>query len=304
MTVKKVAALTITALLAGSLSFGTAFAFSDVEEGQQEAISALQQRGVVSGIDQDHFAPKGKVSFAQGIQMIVKGLDLNLDSLRFFKQPLASDIYANISNDAWYADAFVIAHYNGLDIPADVNPNETITRERFGHLLVTALETKGDFPLIKMYIQIKDEQQITPEYQGSLQRLLLYKITELDQSGNLNPKGEMTRGEAAVWVYKASRFAAEHAQPSAPVSEEIKVTVEKVNDDVNKVTLSRGEKPNAGYGIDITGIRFGEDGQAVITYRLRDPQPDMMYAQVITEAKAVTYISSSYQPVAEPAGQN
>ena len=108
--------------------------------------------------------------------MIVKGMNLNIDTLRFIKQPLASDTYTNIPNDAWYAEAFIIAHYNGMDIPKDVNPNATITREQFGEMLVRALEKKGNFPLVKMFIQIKDEAQITPEYQGTLQRLLLYKI--------------------------------------------------------------------------------------------------------------------------------
>lgn len=70
---------------------------------------------------------------------------------------------------------------------------------------------------------------------------------------------------------------------------------------VNKVTLSRGDKPNSGYGIEINAIKFNEDGLAVITYTMLEPKPDLMYAQVITEAKTVTYISSKYKVVAEPA---
>lgn len=297
---KKIAALTLTTLLCSSLTFGSAFAFSDLDEGQAESIMALKDRGVVSGIDQEHFVPKGKISYAQSVQMIVKGLDLNLDLMRFKKQPEATDMYSNISNDAWYADAFIIAHYHGLQIPKDVNPNATITREQFGDLLVRALEKKGNFPLIKMFIMIKDEDQITVDYQGTLQRLLLYKITTLDKDGKFNPKSELTRGEAASWLYNAIRVMEANTQKPAP-TEEIAVKVEKVNDDVNKVTLSRGDKPNPGYGIEVNTIHFNDDGQAVITYTLLDPKPDMMYAQVITEAKTVTYISSKYKVTAEPA---
>ncbi|OCT13638.1 hypothetical protein A8709_18790 [Paenibacillus pectinilyticus] len=82
---------------------------------------------------------------------------------------------------------------------------------------------------------------------------------------------------------------------------EITVTIDKINDDVNKVTLSRGQKLNAGYGMDINTIHFESNGQAVITYTLRNPQPDEAYAEVITEAKVVTYLSSKYKPVAEQA---
>jgi hypothetical protein len=301
---KKVAALTMASLLISSMSFTTAFAFTDLDEGQKEAVTALKDRGIVSGIDNEHFAPKGKISYAQSIQMIVKGLDLNMDFMRFAKQPEASDIYSNIPNSAWYANAFIIAHYNGLEIPKDINPNATITREQFGDLLVRTLEKKGNFPLVKMiFIQISDEDQIIPEYQGSLQRMLLYKIAELDSNGKLNPKRELTRGEAASWVYNGVRVLADHTnEPTA--EKQVTVTVEKVNDDVNKVMLSRGEKPNNGYGIEINNVQFGKDGQAVITYTLIDPKPDMMYADVITEPKASTYVSSQFKAIVERSAAN
>ncbi len=300
---KKIAALTLTTALVSSLTFSSAFAFTDVEEGQSAAISALQERGIVSGIDKDHFVPKGKISYAQTVQMIVKGMNLNMDTLRFIKQPLASDTYTNIPNDAWYAEAFIIAHYNGMNIPKDVNPNATITREQFGEMLVRALEKKGNFPLVKMFIPIKDEDQITPEYQGALQRLLLYKIADLDNNGKFNPKAELTRGEAAGWIFNAVRVLETHIQKPAPI-EDVSVTVEKVTDDVNKITLSRGQKPNSGYSIAIQNVRFDKNGQAVISYTLQDPKPDTMYADVITEAKAVTYVSSAFKAVAEPAAAN
>lgn len=295
---KKIAALSLSILLGSSLTFGSAYAFTDLEEGQATAVLALKDRGIVSGFDNEHFVPKGKISYAQSVQMIVKGLDLNMDNLRFIKQPLASDSYSNIPNDAWYAEAFIIAHYSNLDIPKDVNPNATITREQFGNLLVKALETKGQFPLVKMYIPIKDEDQLTVDYQGTIQRLLLYKITALDGNGKFNPKSELTRGEAANWLYNAIRVLEAHVQKP----EEVTVSVEKVNDDVNKVTLSRGIKPNAGYGVSIDSIQFRTGGQAIVKYSLQEPLPDMMYAQVMTEAKAVTYVSSNYEVKAELSG--
>lgn len=285
--------------MASSLVFSTAFTFKDVEDGQAAAVSALQERGVVSGIDSEHFAPKEKISYAQSVQMIVKGLDFNLDAMRFIRQPVASELYTNVHNDDWYADAFIIAHYNGLEIPKDVNPHAAITREQFADLLVRALEKKATLPMIKMYINIQDGDQINPEYQGRVQRLLLYRIAELGKDGKWNPKDELTRGEAATWVYNAIRLIADHTQKPA-ATEEVSVSAEKVNDDIQKVTLSRGVKPNAGYSIEINSIQFEQDGRAIIRYTLHDPQPDRMYAEVKTEAKAATYISSQYKAVAEP----
>lgn len=294
---KKVAALGLSILLGSTLTFGSAYAFSDLEDGQSTAILALKDRGIVSGLDNEHFVPKGKISYAQSVQMIVKGLNLNLDTLRFIKQPLATDSYTNIPNDAWYADAFIIAHYHNLDIPRDVNPNATITREQFANMLVKALETKGQFPLVKMYIPIKDEDKLTTDYQGTIQRLLLYKITALDKEGNFNPKSELTRGEAANWLYNAIQVLEAHMQK--PEVTDVTVTIEKVNADVNKVTLSRGVKPSGGYGISIDSIQFSEDGQATVKYSLQDPKPDMMYTQALTEPKASTFVASNYNVKAE-----
>jgi len=282
-----------------SLTGGSVLAFDDVEGDQKAPVLSLKDRGVISGIDDKHFVPMGKVSYAQSVHMIVKGLGLNIDNIRFIKQPEASDYFTNVPNNAWYAQSFIIAQLNGLPIPKDVDPNGTMTREQFADLLVHAIEKKGDFPTIKMYIQLADEDQVTPEMNGSVQRLLLYKITNLGQDRKFNPKREMSRGEAAVWLYNAIKLVESHKSPVQ--QEEIKVSIEKVTDDVNKVVLSRGEKPTAGYGIAITGIRFEQDGRAVVTYTVSDPAPDSMNAQVITEPKAETYVSSKFKVEAEPA---
>ncbi len=305
---RKQTSMALTALLLSSVTFSSAFAFTDVEEGQREAVTALKDRGVVNGIDQEHFAPKGQISYAQSLQMIVKAMDLNLDLVKFIKQPVASDTYTNVPDDAWYADAFIIAHYHGLDIPRDVNPHAAITREQFGDLLVRALEKKGNFPLIKMFIQIQDEDQLKPELQGTIQRALLYKIAQLDQEGRFHPKSELTRGEAAAWVYNAIRVMEVHSQKPAPAqapvpaqAAKIDVSLEKVNDEVNKVTLTWEQRPHPGYGMEITGIRFEAGAKAVIIYKLHEPDPDKMYPQVITPAKVSTFIPSGYEAVAEPA---
>ncbi|MDF2959461.1 MAG: S-layer protein [Paenibacillus sp.] len=297
---KKLVAILSSAALVCTLSAGSVFAFSDLDASEKEPILQLKERGIVSGVDNEHFAPRGKISFAQSVSLIVKGLNLNIDHIRFVKQPQASDYFTKVPNDAWYAESFIIAKLNGLEIPQNVDPNAIITREQYVNFLITAMETKGEFPLIKMFIQFADNDQIDPSLQGTMQRMYLYKIAELNEDRMVYPKREMTRGEAAVLLRGAIKFVeARTEQP--PQKEEVKVIVEQVNADVNKVTLSRGDMPNPGYGIAVTGIRFQADGTAVVTYTLSDPKPGGMYPQVITEAKAETYISSKYKPIAEEA---
>ncbi|REE94655.1 S-layer family protein [Paenibacillus taihuensis] len=296
---KKLVAVLSTAVLISSASVSTAFAFSDVDKSQSTVVATLQQKGIVNGTDPGHFNPKGTVNFAQGVQLIVNTFGYNLDLMRFLKLPKASDFYTNVPDNAWYADAFVRAHFNGVDIPKDVNPNAVMTREQFASMLDSALSKKADLPMVKLYLAVKDGDQISTELQGSVERLVYYKIVALDKDGKFNPKGALNRGEASTWIYNAINVMNQVKDPVQ--SENVQLSVEKVNDDVNKVTVSRGEKPNAGYAIAIDSISFGQDGRAVIHYTLQDPKPDPMYADMITVPTAVTYISSKYEAVLEPA---
>ncbi|MFS1513436.1 S-layer homology domain-containing protein [Chengkuizengella sp. SCS-71B] len=282
---------------------GSVFAFSDLPEGtDKNIIMELKRNGVVSGMDENNFAPNGKLTYAEGIALIVKGLDLNLAHMTFIKQPLASDYFTNISDDSWYDDYFVKAYLNGVDLDKDVNPNKKMTKEQFSHALFQAMDAKGDYSFIEMFLTISDAEKINPEYMGSIQKILLSEVASLDQTSKFHPAQLVKRIDASVMIYKAIKFVDSHSEEESPIDvpapipdEEVTFKVEKVNEEVNKVTLSWGEKPNAGYSIEITSVDF-VNNEAVIHYQLHYPVEGMMYAMVITEPKAETYISNSLTP--------
>lgn len=289
------------AILVLTMMFGgSVYAFSDIQGDPNEAdIAALHKSGVLSGVKEGTFAPKGKVTMAQGVAMLVKAFDLNIDSIRFIREPKASDYFTKVPDDAWYANAFVIAHLNGLPVPKDADPTQSLTREQFAHLLYHALSKKGEYAFIEIWIMIKDEKDINQDYMTSIQRLLIGKIVELDDGGYFHPKAELTRSEAARLLHKALRFVKEQKPipPQPPIDGKVTMSVTKVNEEVNKVTLTWGEMPNPGYRIVVTGIEFTPQGEAVIAYELREPEPGKMYPQVITEAKVDTFVATSYKPV-------
>ncbi len=293
---KQVISVLSTAALLCSLSVGSAFAFNDLSPEQQGPITSLTERGIISGMDAQHFVPQGNISYAQGIQLLVKAFDLSLAAIDFVKAPVASDFFTKVPNNAWYAEAFITAQLNGLTIPKDVDPNSTLTREQFADLLIHALESKGDFPMVKMMVLFADSDQIAPEMSGSAQRMVLYRIITLGEDHKFYPKKALTRGEASVWVYNALKLLdTKTEQP--PIQQDVSFTVEKVNQDVSKVILSRGQKPTTGYGIKVDGIQFTEDGQAIISYTLTNPAPGSMNGEMITEPKAEAYIPAKYKPV-------
>ncbi|SFE52565.1 S-layer homology domain-containing protein [Paenibacillus algorifonticola] len=212
---KRIATASISAAVALSVALtGQAFAassFKDIATSPQKAqIETLQGLGIVNGVSQSLFQPEENLTNAQGISLIVKTTQISLAAISFNKGPEAEGIFDHVKNNAWYADSFIIAHYNGLDIPADIDPNAPMTREQFTHYLVQALEKTGEYATVKMYVVISDEGDITTEYQGTIQRALLYKLTALDEKGEFHPQQILNRAESTAMLYNAHQFIKEH----------------------------------------------------------------------------------------------
>ena len=177
-----------------------------------------------------------------------------------------------------------------------------MTREQFAHLLYRGIMTTGDYAFIEIYTEINDQGSITKAYMDSIQKLLIANIVKLDAKNNFNPKAVITRGEAAGWLHDAIKFVKENENNIPPTEEPqpfpltgLTVSVKAINPEVNEVTIT-AQAPNPGYGIRIASLRFDGD-QAIITVEPIFPKKDMMYPQVISEVKAVTYVSSAYKPV-------
>lgn len=281
----------------------SAWAFSDIGEVPHMAkIRELKDAGVVMGEADGTFNPDGKLTYASGITLLVRGLDLSLARFQFPEEPRVSDYFTNAEENAWYANAFVIAQVNGLDIPRDVDPDQTLTREAFAHHLFRAIEATGEYAYILPYILIEDEAEVDPDYMSGIQTLLISNIASLDNDGRFNPKAGITRAEAAEWLYNAREFVRKMQEmpnllpePEPSPLKDLALEAEAVNEDVNAVKIS-AMAPHPGYGIRIALIEFiGSD--AVIHIDTVWPDPERMYPQVITEVHAVTYVGAAYNPV-------
>ncbi|OKP94726.1 S-layer homology domain-containing protein [Paenibacillus sp. P32E] len=292
-------------ILAASVSFGaSAFAFSDLKGDPAESkINALHHKGVVNGVTTDRFAPKSKVTFAQGIQFIVNGLQLSPQTGS--STVTASTYFDKVKDKAWYASAFLIAKQNGLTLDPTVDPNAAMTRVQFAHLLTQALQSKGNFPVTMMYADISDGGKLSNAEMNSLQILVNTHLVTLDKNNTFRPNDAVTRSEAAVWIYDAAEFARTVIAPddgtAAPsqMMYEGSVTLEKAGDGVNKATITVSDLPNPGYGLTINRIEFGKDKTAVIYFSITKPAPGRMYPMVISKGTAVTYLPEGYTATAQ-----
>lgn len=80
------------------------------------------------------------------------------------------------------------------------------------------------------------------------------------------------------------------------------VTSTKVDDKTVKVKLT-AQMPHPGYGLKIEEVKLEKDGRAIVLYTIIQPDPDMMYPMVITDATAETEIPTGYTAEAQPSGK-
>ncbi|QUL56028.1 S-layer homology domain-containing protein [Paenibacillus tritici] len=295
-------------ILASTVTFGaSASAFSDLKGHASESkINALHQEGILNGVTSDKFAPKSKLTYAQGLQFIVSGLKLSPQNTSG-KQ--AGDYFDKVKNTAWYAPAFLTAKESGLPLDRSIDPNAVMTRIQFAHLLLQTLQNKGDFAYTERYAEISDGGKLSAAEMNSLQILVNTRLIALEKNNTFRPNEPVTRAEAAVWVYDAAKFAKEvinmdNSNTAPAYTYEAAVKLDKAATGVNKATVTVSNLPNPGYGLFIERIEFGADHTAVIYFRVTKPAPGSMNPQVISAGTAVTYLPEGYTAVAQPvAGQ-
>ncbi|AET60467.1 hypothetical protein HPL003_18625 [Paenibacillus terrae HPL-003] len=299
---KKNKSVTAALLVICSLAVATsASAFRDIKGTEQEKIvSSLQNKGIIQGITKDKFAPDQSLTYAQGVHMVVNAMDLQV------MPDFTTGSFANIPSSAWYAKSYRIAAQHQIPLSPDIDPSTQMTREQFANILYKAVSATGEYPTVRMYINVADGKKLDQDSSEAVQFLLLTKIAKLDEKSNFNPERKVTRMEAAEMVYNASEFVQNHkpvestpenqAEPSDPGQQNgISMSAEKVNDQQNKVTLTRLQAPNPGYGIEVDHIDYVDDANAVIYYKLTSPKPGEMNIQVITDTHTSTLVDSKYK---------
>lgn len=287
-TTKLLTAMLVTSSLLGA---GAASAFQDVQEGKPlQMVKELQAKGIIQGVSADKFAPAKTITTAQAVQMIVNVADLKV-------QPnFTGRSFDSVPKDAWFADAVNIAAQNGLSVSADMKWNEPITREGFATLLSEAIQKTGNYPVVMMYLHVADEDLMKEESRGAVQFLLLTKIAELDANAKFHPTKNLTRIEAAELAYHSIRFI-DIPQKPGQSEPDVSTKVVKVDESQNKVTVTKEDLPNPGYGIKITSVDYVSDTEAVIHYKVLQPDPDKMYPQVISKSSDDVLVPSKYTKI-------
>lgn len=300
-----IAALALSCVIAGG-TMTSAAAFSDVKgDNNQKIVSSLQEKGIINGVTATQFKPEQTLTQAQAIQILTKAFELKKNGAEVLPS----------AGQPWYSAAVEAAKANSLSIPSSIQAAEKVNREDFALWLYEAINTTGTYPATKMFVVFEDQDKIGTKASNAIQTLVNMNVIPRDTVGKaFNPQKAITRMDAATWVSSAVDMI-ERAKSTdnenndgsgtttppadgwegSQMGYDPQLSVKSTADGKQKVTLTV-QLPNPGYNLKIDKVNLTDDKKAVISYSLTQPQPGMMYPQVISEGTADTIIPAGYTP--------
>lgn len=111
------------------------------------------------------FAPDNLVSNAQLAVVLQRTFQLDYGNIRFIKQPLASDYFKDVEDQAWYSDALVMCAINHVfDSKTQFNPMGSISRIELAQAIYRSFNAKDiNIPMILMMPVFNDTQELNQE---------------------------------------------------------------------------------------------------------------------------------------------
>ncbi len=191
----------------------SANSFTDVDQNYSwatDAIDELVDRGVLSGMDGKTFAPSSPVTKEQFSKMLVLALDIELIEG-------ADAGFQDIADNRWSKDYIVTAKNYLFDDSygsESFHPAENYTREKCAYAIVSALGISADKNLLDKNVlttNFTDYKDITPAITTSIAIAAERGIVK-GSDGLIRPKGNVTRAEAAVLLYRAIQYKERNSQ--------------------------------------------------------------------------------------------
>lgn len=178
-----------------------AISFNDIATGDwyKSQAESLAAKGIVAGRVGNNFAPKANITRAEFLTMLVKAKGV-YDSK-------ATCDFTDVSKDAWYYTYVASAVKAGIAGGTSADkfaPNSLITREQMAVMIANALGVKT-LDNASSYLKASDANKIAA-YAKNAMALSVRNDFMVGSGNKLDPKGNATRGMAAVVVYKYFNF--------------------------------------------------------------------------------------------------
>lgn len=175
-----------------------ATSFKDVtQDWAKDAISGLGARGIVKGVGDGEFNPKGQVTRAEFITMLMKMLELSDES--------ATTSFSDVKQGEWYHGNIATAQKLGIvngKPDGTFGVHENITREDMAVMVYKAIQRKQLALPSGETTAFKDEASIANYAKQAVETIRGAGIINGVGNDEFAPKKNASRAEAAVMIYK------------------------------------------------------------------------------------------------------
>ena len=163
-----------------------------------EAINALAEKGIINGVSDTEYAPANDIKRADFMLLLVRMLDLKAE---------VADNFDDVTTDKYYYEGVGIAKALGLTTGVGenkFNPEASITRQDMfvlAHRILEMQEIELDEADETAISAFDDYSKIADYAKAGLASLVKNELVE-GSDNKINPVGNATRAETAVFVYR------------------------------------------------------------------------------------------------------
>ena len=164
--------------------------FSDVSgtHWAHDCVASLASKGIISGYPGGNFKPSSQITRAEFAQIVKKAFSVSGEGAEF----------ADVAKDAWYYEAVSALASKGIvgGFDGKYNPDFNITREDAALIIFRCLgiEASGE-------LSFTDSDSFSDYSKAAVATLSSLGIINGYEDGSFNPKGDITRAEAAKIIY-------------------------------------------------------------------------------------------------------
>lgn len=178
--------------------------FADIKgHWAEQQIQACAQLDLMHGIGVNQagemlFAPDALVSNAQAAVVLQQTFELDYGDIRFIKQPLASDYFGDVENDAWYSGALVMCAINKVfDSKTHFGPASEISRIELAQAVYRSFQARHiSIPMIMSMPVFNDTQNLNQEETNAMVFVNNTGIMT-GNNGSFRPADPLRRSELA-----------------------------------------------------------------------------------------------------------
>ena len=263
MEKKRFLAGSVSAALAVTMFSTTAFAasvkFTDVPDSHwaSSSITEMADKGIMSGIGNNLFAPSQQLSNAEFVTMLVR---------QFYSDKLGTE------GEKWYSEFMAVAEKEGILAGTSITAEDVINRYDMAQLMYNVLRAKGisTTPLPDTS-KVADWSAVPSTYRDAVSVCYnMGMLSGIDSKGTFNGNGKMDRAQAAVVMDRLLEVCS-GGTPSTPEKPAGSLTL--TNDNILYIKGDGSKYENGVFhlynsGFEGTGgyITFNNPGYSTLTF--------------------------------------